>query len=166
MNLSLPDCGTPLTVVSFLGSGASSNVYSCINEPSGQVYAAKVARSTSPSASSILQNEERILRRLLLQPQIPLAPPPCSIPSMVALLPCHSDHHPMTLITQPVGQVLTAELLTEHERLAFTELPQQVVAALRYSHRLGYVHRDVRPANLILTTSPESPLLHFHLIDW
>ena len=165
MNLSLPGCGTPLTVVSFLGSGASSNVYSCIDEPSSQVYAAKVARSTSPSASSILQNEERILRRLLLQPPIPLVPPPDSIPSMAALL--HSDHQPVTLITQPVGQALTAELLTEHEHLAFTELPQQVIAALRYSHRLGYVHRDVRPANLILTSSStEPPSLHFHLIDW
>ena len=151
---------------SFLGSGASSNVYRCIDEPSGQVYAAKVALSVFPSASSVLENEAHILHQLLQPVQIPLAPPPDSIPSMVALLPIQLGLHPMTLITQPVGQVLTAELLTEHERQAFIELPQQVTDALRYCHRLGYVHRDVRPANLILTSSSGPSSLHFHIIDW
>ena len=156
--LTLPS-GGHLNLESYLGTGVSSTVYSCREPLSGLLFAAKVARS--PGSAPTLQNEHDVLVRLSEGATCG------NIPRVAALLPGTRP----TLLLQPVGAMLTAELLREHERGVFDLLPRQLVAALRHCHDLSYVHRDVRPANIIMSTAvaglaAHSPLLTFTLIDW
>ncbi|MET9021987.1 protein kinase [Actinopolymorpha sp. NPDC004070] len=56
------------------------------------------------------------------------------------------------------------EVLGETDRVApdrALELTAQVLAALAYSHRLGIVHRDVKPANVMMTSSGTVKVLDF-----
>ena len=138
--LTLPS-GGQLSLESYPGPGASSNVYSCRDPLPGSRFASKVART--PGSTPALQNEHDVLVRLSEGATCG------NIPRVEAL---RSGIRP-TLLLQPVGAVLTAELLREHERGVFNLLPHQLVAALRHCHDHGYVHRDIRPANMIMTTA-------------
>ena len=64
-----------------------------------------------------------------------------------------------------MGELISAELMRELSLSMLVWMPKQLVTALEYAHSKGYVHRDVRPANIIVSDmSAFQPTAI--LIDW
>lgn len=139
---------TNLQPKSFLGCGASGAVYSYKTESTTpKIYAVKSTHVARNQAS--LQHE-----RLILQDLSCFESP--SIPRLVGY-----DDNNTYLVMEPVGELLTTELMQELSLSLLLWMPKQLVTALEYAHSKGYVHRDVRPANIIV-----SDMSTAILIDW
>ena len=145
----LSNDATDLQPESFLGCGASGAVYSYKTESSTpKIYAVKSARGAKNQAS--LQHE----RLVLLGFESP------SIPRIVGY-----DNNNTYLVMEPVGELLSTELMQELSLSLLVWMPKQLVSALEYAHSKGYVHRDVRPANIIVSGMSSSQPTAI-LIDW
>lgn len=145
----LSNDATDLQPESFLGCGASGAVYSYKTESSTpKIYAVKSARGAKNQAS--LQHE----RLVLLGFESP------SIPRIVGY-----DNNNTYLVMEPVGELLSTELMQELSLSLLVWMPKQLVSALEYAHSKGYVHRDVRPANIIVSDMSSSQPTAI-LIDW
>ena len=140
-----------LKLTSYLGSGASASVYSYETEAiPKETYAVKAARDgEGQPAMKSLQHERSILEELRECPHVPRV----------------AGFGPAYLVLQPVGELLTYDLMQELSSSLFKWLPVQLVETLEFAHQRGIVHRDVRPANIIVhLKSMQCPSAI--LIDW
>jgi len=73
------------------------------------------------------------------------------------------QHHgkPALLVDDPGGQLLSRQIRGPGELTVFLRIAVGAAAALRELHARGIVHRDVKPANLIVTPSGELRLFGF-----
>ena len=140
-----------LTIDSVLGWGASASVYG-LSGTGRKKYAAKVAHE-GLEHDSALSYEFQTLQDLCGCENIPVA---------VNFL--SSLDNRKTLILEPVGEVMSPEKLDEHSLDIFNWFPMHIIAALKHCHGKGCVHRDVRPANIILVQEEISTKAV--LIDW
>src|SRR5437764_1677254 len=91
-----------------------------------------------------------------------------SHPAIVAVYDTGEDHHdgvvtPYIVMEYVEGRTLRDVLATEGRLLPqrAMEITAQVCAALEQAHRAGIVHRDIKPGNVMLTSSGEVKVMDF-----
>jgi eukaryotic-like serine/threonine-protein kinase len=141
-------------VVEELGSGALATVYKAIQEPLGRVVAVKALKSTIATTSPFaahLEREARVLGEL-------------GHPNIIFLFDFVRTDVQMYLVLEYVDGPSLAELLAKKKTLR----PEMVAAVgaeaargLEHAHARGVVHRDVKPANILLSKTGEVKLVDF-----
>ena len=151
-NAGLPRLGS-YQIVRALGSGGMSNVFQAVHEESGSVVALKVLPRKLAQNSVLLQ---RFLREAKSAENL-------DHPNIVAIYDRGFDQGRHYLVLEYVE----GRDLFDRVRLSGTMSPnvavgfiREVAQGLDYAARLGMIHRDVKPANLLLT-----PDNHAKIID-
>lgn len=151
--VALPDPGQRIgryRIVAELGRGSMARVYRAEDPNLGRQVALKIMAPTAPLDADEL---ETLRRRFLLEAQ---AAGRLRHPGIVLVLDADTDpasgifYIAMELVE---GRSLEA-LVRERGRLPVAtavDLALQVAAALGYAHAEGVVHRDVKPANILVS---------------
>jgi hypothetical protein len=127
-----------------LGRGAMGVVYRARHESSGETVAIKTilpAARPHPAATARFLRETAILRQL-------------SHPHIVAFRESGEADGLLYFVTEYVAGKDAARIVRESGPLAIdraVNLVCQLLDALAYAHERGFVHRDVKPSNLLIT---------------
>lgn len=134
--------GERFVMLDRIGAGGTGRVWRAYDRKDGRYCAAKLVRRDGPSSM------QRIVRERALR----LAHPHVLTP----YASCDTDDDVLLAMTLVSGGSLET-LLGDYGRLPpeyAAEVLDQLLAALGHIHRTGIVHRDVKPANLLLDPSP------------
>ncbi|HEY8480769.1 MAG TPA: serine/threonine-protein kinase [Spirillospora sp.] len=137
-----------------IGAGGTSRVWRAYDHAERRYCAAKLVRQRG-TTSMLRVVRERALR--LAHPHV-----------LTPYASCTADDDDVLLAMDLVRGGSLETLLGDYGRLppAYTaEILDQVLAALSHIHRAGVVHRDVKPANLLLEPSPVGAP-HIRLADF
>ncbi|HEY1989470.1 MAG TPA: serine/threonine-protein kinase [Acidimicrobiales bacterium] len=140
-----------------LGRGGMSDVYLAVDQESGREVAVKIVRSGDPELARRLAQEARALEGF-------------DHPGLVRLLDTGVTGDQAYLVMEFVAGSNLAEIL-RRGRLTpeiTADLGASVAGALGYVHERGIVHRDVKPANILVTPDGQARLGDFgiaRLID-
>ncbi len=135
-----------------IGHGGMADVYLADDERLGRPVAVKVLREQADGAAA----EERFAAEAVTLAKL-------SHPALVTLLDTGvTDDRPYIVFEyvdgQDLGQLLKAGAMPSRAvRLALRD----VADALSYAHSLGIVHRDVKPANILIRTDGRAQLADF-----
>lgn len=133
-----------------LGHGGMSDVYRAADTTGGPPVAVKLVRSTDPEFARRLTQEAAAVARL-------------DHPGLVRVLDTGvHDGRPYLIMELVEGPTLAARLRRgplPPDRCA--ALGSTLADALAYVHRQGIVHRDVKPANVLLGPGPRARLADF-----
>lgn len=131
-----------------LGQGGFSYVYLCLHKKTKKKYAVKVIKRNSlenKKAYKYLQNEVNIMRIL-------------DHDNIVRTYEIHDQGHYIAILQDYVEGPSQAEYIknmtnkiTEQMALNWTH---DLLRCLRYFHSLNYVHRDLKPGNIMLAKQP------------
>ena len=135
---------------SLLGRGAMSDVFRAVDELSGGDVAVKIVRSPDPEYARRLAQEAQALRRF-------------EHPGLVRLLDTGVTGDMAYLVMEFVEGSSLAQALDRGplSTSATAALGQSLADALAYVHEQGVVHRDVKPANILLGTDDSAHLADF-----
>lgn len=140
-----------------LYAGHISSVYRAVDKKSGITVGLKLYKR------QMLNDMERhqIAREIWLHIQL-------NHPSIIALYAAWKDREYIYLVLEwaPEGNVFT--FLQQSggrlpESVVVPMILEPTMSALNYIHRLGMIHRDVKPENILLTTSYQIKLADFGL---
>ncbi len=140
-----------------LGRGGMSDVYLAVDQDRGREVAVKIVRSGDPDLARRLAQEARALEGF-------------DHPGLVRLLDTGVTGDQAYLVMEFVDGSNLAEIL-RRGRLqpdVVADLGASVASALAYVHGRGIVHRDVKPANILVTPDGQARLGDFgvaRLID-
>ena len=133
-----------------IGRGGMSDVFRATDEQGGDVVAVKVVRSADGEYATRLSQEARALRRF-------------EHPGLVRLLDSGVTGDMAYLVMEYVDGVSLAETLRRGP-LTPTDtanLGAALADGLAYVHERGVVHRDVKPANILIDTEGRARLADF-----
>ncbi len=145
------------TLVACLGRGGHGDVYRAIDPRIGAVVALKVVPSVDAAALSRVRREAQAVNRLGRADVARIHD--------CGALPGDGAYLVMDLVE---GETLEQRLL-RGPRLDPSEavlLVRKLLAVLAAAHAAGLVHRDVKPANLMLTADGRVVLLDFGLVKF
>jgi eukaryotic-like serine/threonine-protein kinase len=137
-------------LVRLLGRGGMSDVYEAFDESTGRSVAVKIVRSSDPEFGRRLAQEARALESF-------------EHPGLIRLLDIGSvDDQPFLVMELIVGQTLSERLregtLTSRQT---ADIGARLADALAYVHQRGVIHRDVKPSNILLSTTGDAWLGDF-----
>jgi serine/threonine protein kinase len=140
-----------------IGKGATGNVYAVKHRLLGRITAVKVQHHGHGKPED-LGSRERFLREARILCRI-------SSPYVVSVLDLKEVAGRMCLIMELVNGVSAYDRLRAGQVPVATvlDLGMDVAWALESTHRIGVVHRDVKPANVLITPEGLSKLTDFGL---
>ncbi|GAA2760107.1 hypothetical protein GCM10009872_54680 [Actinopolymorpha rutila] len=141
-----------------LGHGGMAEVWDAVDNLLGRAVAVKILRCHFAA-------EPEFLARFRREAQLAAA---LNHPSIVAVYDTGTDHHgevevPFIVMEHIEGRTLK-EMVAEDSPIRpdrGLEIIVEVLDALQASHRHGIVHRDVKPANIMVTTSGAVKVMDF-----
>ena len=140
-------------ILAMLGTGGMGNVYKVRNVISQRIEAMKVLL---PNLSGREELVERFLREIKLLASL-------NHPNIAALRTALTLENQLVMIMEYVdGFTIASRLhhgpIPAPDAVNYTD---QILAALTYAHRQNIVHRDVKPANVMLTPKGVVKLMDF-----
>ena len=139
-----------------LGIGGMASVYLAESEQSGELVVLKILKEVADSPQALV-NFDRFLREYELVSQI-------DHPNVVRIqdLGVADDHIYLAMEYFPAGdlRVRLAQALTRETAVAYA---RQIAYALDAIHRVGVLHRDLKPGNVMLRTDGTLALIDFGL---
>lgn len=154
-----PTIGADLAVAGFedpqeIGRGGFGVVYRCLQRSLDRIVAVKVLTGDFDSENlARFLREQRALGRLTGHP---------NIVSVLSVGTTGSGRPYIVMLYHPQGSLATRTRSSGHlDYEATFRLGIKVAGALETAHRVGIVHRDVKPANILLTDYGEPELADF-----
>ena len=136
----------PYDILEELGAGGSGTVYKALDKRTERIVALKVLSQTMAADG---QTAERFLRGAMLAAKV-------QHPNIARVFESGQDGPDYFMAMEyvegtPLSRKATPDApLPEREAL---EITKQLASALDACHKLGIVHRDVKPSNIIVTAS-------------
>ncbi|KXN86020.1 Casein kinase I isoform alpha [Leucoagaricus sp. SymC.cos] len=134
-----------------LGDGAFGLVFQAEEVNSGRIVALKKSRSSQRRKRPILQYESRVLQLLQGHPAIPEIFGYGQMP--------HFEYMAMELLGPSISEVAKGPVSVT----TATRVVQQMLSALEHVHKRGFVHRDIKPWNMLCLPTDQSKI---KLIDF
>ena len=134
-------------IIGELGRGAMGVVYHAHDPGIGRPVAIKVIRVESDTSA---EEGARLRQRLVREAS---AAGNLSHPGIVTVYQLGDDGHNVFIVMEYVAGVSLDRMLANRAPLdprQVLEILQQVAEALDYAHQAGVVHRDVKPANILV----------------
>ena len=140
-------------IIGLLGRGGMGKVFKVRNVISDRVEAMKVLLDDATAAPDLT---ERFLREIKLVASL-------EHPNIAALRTAFQADHQLIMIMELVeGSSLDEKLRGGRLNPIYAvDCTCQVLAALAYAHQLGVVHRDIKPGNILITTTGVVKLTDF-----
>jgi len=141
-----------------LGKGGRGEVYLALQEPTRRKVAIKILRSDKMGS---YDSENRFLREINVISQL-------QHPNIVSMYGCGEDNSVLYLVTEYVsGKNL--EIILEEAKLRGKRISKiiilrwikQIADGLKEAHRIGIIHRDVKPSNIIIDFHGNARLIDF-----
>jgi len=139
-------------VIERLGRGATGVVYKALDPTIGRIVAIKAIQLGNFQDA---EEQRRVRERLLREAQ---SAGLLSHPNIVTIYDVLEQEGSAYILMEYVGGPSLERMLRSNslpERDALLRYLWQVADALDYAHRKGVVHRDVKPANIIIANSGE-----------
>jgi serine/threonine-protein kinase len=155
MSFQIGDTVGTYRIIKRLGSGGMGDVYQVEHAVTGRMEAMKVLAA---DASNTSEQDQRFLREIQLQAGL-------DHPNIAAVHNAFRENGHLVMIMELIEGSSLRSLL-ERERLplaASIDYACQALAALDYAHAHGVVHRDISPANMIVTEDGTLKLTDFGL---
>jgi len=140
-----------------LGHGAMGVVYKATDPKIGRTVAIKTLSSTGLGSTELEQYRARFLVEAKSAGRL-------NHPNVVAVHDVTDDEHGRPCLVLEFVEGTTLDRLVLEEHLPFTRLLElicQTARALAYAHGHGIVHRDVKPANIMVTKAGQAKLSDF-----
>jgi serine/threonine protein kinase len=131
-----------------LGRGAMGVVYKALDPTIGRIVAIKAIRLSDFQDA---EEQRRVRERLLREAQ---SAGLLSHPNIVTIYDVLEQEDNAYIVMEYLGGASLEQMLRSHAlpgRDPLLRYLRQVADALDYAHRKGVVHRDVKPANIIIT---------------
>jgi serine/threonine protein kinase len=155
MSFQIGDTVGTYRIINRLGSGGMGDVYQVEHAVTGRMEAMKVLAA---DASNTSEQDQRFLREIQLQAGL-------THPNIAAVHNAFRENGHLVMIMELIEGSSLRSLL-ERQRLplaACIDYACQALAALDYAHAHGVVHRDISPANMIVTEDGTLKLTDFGL---
>jgi len=140
-----------------LGHGAMGVVYKATDPKIGRTVAIKTLSSTGLGSTELEQYRARFLVEAKSAGRL-------NHPNVVAVHDVTDDEHGRPCLVLEFVEGTTLDRLVLEEHLPFTRLLElicQTARALAYAHAHGIIHRDVKPANIMVTQTGQAKLSDF-----
>lgn len=136
-----------------VGQGGFGSVFCCTQTELDRVVAVKVLTATSEQDRERFEREHRAMRRLHGHPNI--------VPVLQAGETVGG--HPFLVMPYYASGSLQQQIgtLGRVPREQALDIAAKIADALAYAHNMGIVHRDVKPANILIAESGEPSLTDF-----
>jgi serine/threonine protein kinase len=146
-------------VVSELGKGAMGIVYLAKDPVIGRLVAIKTIRATGSDEDDTQEFRERFVREAQTAGIL-------SHPNIVTIHDIGEDAETQTsfIAMEYIEGKNLKMLLSEKTKLPFEQISEmiaEIAEALDYAHRKGIIHRDVKPANVIITVDGKVKITDF-----
>ncbi len=147
----------PYEIVALLGAGGMGQVYRARDPRLEREVAIKVladALSHEPGYLERFQREARAVARL-------------NHPNIVQVYDFGEQGNLTYLVMPLIPGGTLRDYLAQRRRLPLAEavsITDQVTSALQYAHERGLVHRDVKPANILMSTEGRALLTDFGIV--
>ncbi|AXC11130.1 Serine/threonine protein kinase PrkC, regulator of stationary phase [Acidisarcina polymorpha] len=140
-------------ILAFLGAGGMGEVYSARNVISGRVEALKILLSDLLKEADVATRFTVEIRTLATLDH----------PNIAQLRTAFEFQNQLVMIMEFVEGTTLERLPGPRPMLASDALnySTQILAALAYAHSKGVTHRDVKPANIMITTHGVAKLMDF-----
>jgi len=146
-------------VVSELGKGAMGIVYLAKDPVIGRLVAIKTIRASGNDEDDTVEFRERFVREAQTAGIL-------SHPNIVTIHDIGEDAETQTsfIAMEYIEGKNLKMLLSEKTKFPFEQISEmiaEIAEALDYAHRKGIIHRDVKPANVIITTDGKVKITDF-----
>jgi eukaryotic-like serine/threonine-protein kinase len=140
-------------IVDVIGSGGMGAVYRVRHLISDRIEAMKIAL---PDLAGSAELAERFVREIRIQARL-------THPNIAALHNALRFENQLLMVMEYVdGIPLSSRVkLGKIDTLLSIEVALQVLTALQYAHSLGVIHRDVKPANIMIAKGGIAKLMDF-----